>query len=139
VSASIIFCRPWTWPSILRSRRRVVLFAGGIAAGGPPGGAGADGRAALGAAEALNRLGELAARTADSAQAREHHTQALAIARDPGAAQKKHAPWKDSAKPTSRTATPAKLPRTWRRHWRSTSASAPLAPSAPGKLSRGLG
>jgi len=40
----------------------------------------------LGQAEALNRLGELAARTADSAQAREHHTQALATARDLGAA-----------------------------------------------------
>jgi tetratricopeptide (TPR) repeat protein len=41
----------------------------------------------LGQAEALNSLGELLSQTADSQQAREHHTQALAIARDPGAPQ----------------------------------------------------
>jgi tetratricopeptide (TPR) repeat protein len=40
----------------------------------------------LGQAEALNRLGELATRTADTPQAREYHAQALAIARDLGAA-----------------------------------------------------
>ena len=40
----------------------------------------------LGQAEALNRLGELAARTADTARAREHHARALAIARDLAAA-----------------------------------------------------
>ena len=40
----------------------------------------------LGQAAALNRLGELATRTANSAQARENHAQALAIARDIGAA-----------------------------------------------------
>ena len=40
----------------------------------------------LGQAEALNRLGELAIRTADTPQARKHHTQALAIARDLSAA-----------------------------------------------------
>src|SRR5262249_10439993 len=40
----------------------------------------------LGQAEALNRLGELATRTADTPQARKHHTQALAIARDLNAA-----------------------------------------------------
>jgi tetratricopeptide (TPR) repeat protein len=40
----------------------------------------------LGQAEALNRLGELATRTADTPQARKHHTQALAIARDLSAA-----------------------------------------------------
>jgi tetratricopeptide (TPR) repeat protein len=40
----------------------------------------------LGQAEALNRLGELATRTADTAQARERHAQALAIARDLSAA-----------------------------------------------------
>src|SRR6185437_9344146 len=39
----------------------------------------------LGQAEALNRLGELATRTADTPQARKHHAQALAIARDLGA------------------------------------------------------
>src|SRR5262249_25199772 len=36
-------------------------------------------------AEALNRLGELAPRTANTGQAREQHAQALAIARDLGA------------------------------------------------------
>jgi len=36
----------------------------------------------LGQAEALNRLGELATRTAGTAQAHERHAQALAIARD---------------------------------------------------------
>jgi tetratricopeptide (TPR) repeat protein len=40
----------------------------------------------LGQAEALNRLGELATRTADTAQARDRHAQALAIARDISAA-----------------------------------------------------
>jgi len=40
----------------------------------------------LGQAEALNRLGELATRTADTPRAREHHTRALAIARDISAA-----------------------------------------------------
>jgi tetratricopeptide (TPR) repeat protein len=40
----------------------------------------------LGEAEALNRLGELATRTADTPQARKYHTQALAIARDLSAA-----------------------------------------------------
>ena len=40
----------------------------------------------LGQAEALNRLGELAIRTADTPQARRHHTHALAIARDLSAA-----------------------------------------------------
>ena len=40
----------------------------------------------LGQAEALNRLGELATRTTDTRQARTHHTQALAIARDLSAA-----------------------------------------------------
>ena len=40
----------------------------------------------LGQAEALNRLGELATRTADTPQAREYHTRALAIARDISAA-----------------------------------------------------
>ena len=37
-----------------------------------------------GQAETLNCLGELASRTADGHQARDHHTQALAIARDLG-------------------------------------------------------
>ena len=36
----------------------------------------------VGQAEALNRLGELATRTANTTQAREHHAQALAVARD---------------------------------------------------------
>jgi hypothetical protein len=40
----------------------------------------------LGQAEALNRLGELATRTADTPQALEHHARALAIARDISAA-----------------------------------------------------
>ena len=40
----------------------------------------------LGQAEALNRLGELATRTAHTPQARKHHTQALAIDRDLGSA-----------------------------------------------------
>jgi tetratricopeptide (TPR) repeat protein len=40
----------------------------------------------LGQAEALNRLGELATRTANTPQARQHHAQALAIARDLSAA-----------------------------------------------------
>jgi len=38
----------------------------------------------LGQAEALNRLGELSSRTSATGQAREHHTRALAIARDIG-------------------------------------------------------
>ena len=40
----------------------------------------------LGQAEALNRLGELATRTAHTPQARKYHIQALAIARDISAA-----------------------------------------------------
>ena len=40
----------------------------------------------LGQAEALNRLGELSLRTSATGQARGQHTQALAIARDIGAA-----------------------------------------------------
>ena len=39
----------------------------------------------LGEAETLNSLGELASRTSDTQQARGHHDQALAIARDLGA------------------------------------------------------
>ena len=38
----------------------------------------------LGQAETLNCLGELASRTADGRQARDHHAQALAIAREIG-------------------------------------------------------
>jgi hypothetical protein len=38
-----------------------------------------------GEAETLNSLGELASRTAATSQARDHHTQALTIARDIGA------------------------------------------------------
>jgi tetratricopeptide (TPR) repeat protein len=40
--------------------------------------------ARLGQAEALNRLGELSSQTRATGQAREQHTQALAIARDIG-------------------------------------------------------
>jgi tetratricopeptide (TPR) repeat protein len=71
----------------------------------------------LGQAEALNRLGELATRTANTGQARERHTQALAIARDIRTPRKKPAPWKDSARPTCTTPTPARPPRTCGRRW----------------------
>ena len=60
----------------------------------------------------LNSLGELASRTAGPSQARDHHSQALAIARDIGGPWRKHAPWKESATATSKTATPAKPPPT---------------------------
>jgi molybdopterin/thiamine biosynthesis adenylyltransferase len=43
-----------------------------------------DGGDRLGQAETLNCLGELASRTADGRQARDHHAQALAIARELG-------------------------------------------------------
>jgi len=45
----------------------------------------------LGQAEALNHLGELATRTAGTPQARQHHTQALAIARGISASPEAHA------------------------------------------------
>jgi tetratricopeptide (TPR) repeat protein len=76
-----------------------------------------------GEAEALNSLGQLATRTVASHRARGYHSRALAIAQNLRAPWKKHAPWKESAKATYRTTTPAKPPCTYSRHSRSTSAS----------------
>ena len=81
----------------------------------------------------LNSLGELASRTSATGQARDHHGQALAIARDIGAPLRKHAPWKESAKATSKTATPARPPPICGTHWPSTSASEAPPPSASRK------
>jgi len=71
----------------------------------------------LGLAEAHNNLGHLATRIADTQLARHHHTQALAIARDIGVpCWKQHAPWKESASPTSQTLYHAKQLNTCGRH-----------------------
>ena len=93
----------------------------------------------LGQAEALNRLGELSTRTSATGQARERHTQALAIARDIGAALQEARALEGLGQTTCRTATPAKPPRICSRHLRSTSASAPPPPGASSKPFRTTG
>ena len=94
----------------------------------------------LGQAEALNRLGELSladlghrARPASTTPGR---WPSPATSARPW---RKHAPWKESATATCKTATPAKPPRTCGRHSRSTSASAPPPPGASSKPSRTTG
>ncbi len=56
----------------------------------------------------LNSIGELLSRTAASQQARDHHSQALAIARDISATCRKQELWKESAAATSATGNQAK-------------------------------
>ena len=88
-----------------------------------------------GQAEALNSLGELSSRTADSQQARDHHARRWPSPATSAPPWKKHAPWKESAAATSTTATPAKAPPTCGRHSPSTSASEPPPPGASRKPS----
>ena len=91
----------------------------------------------LGQAEALNRLGELATRTSATGQARKHHAQALAIARDISAAPEEARALEGIGLATSKTPTWAKPPRTCGWHSRSTSASArPRAPRVEETLQR---
>ena len=62
-------------------------------------------------AEILNNLGELLTRTSATRQARDHHAQALAIARDLGVPMEEARALEGIGPPTSTTATPPTLPR----------------------------
>ena len=52
-------------------------------------------------AETLNYLGELSSRTSAAGQAREHHSRALKSPATSAHPCRRHAPWKDSARPAS--------------------------------------
>ena len=82
---------------------------------------------------ALNSLGELSLRTLAIQEAREHHLRRSSSPATLARLLRKHVPWKESATPTCKTATPARPPRRCDRHYRSTSASATPATSASRK------
>ncbi len=86
-------------------------------------------------AQVLNSLGELSTRTAASQQARDYHTQALAIARELGVPLEEARAMEGIGRCHIQDGNPGDGAAKLGRHWPSTSASEPPMPSAFRKLS----